>query len=94
MDSKRGTLGEKMEAKLFWNGRSQAVRLPKEFRFEGDSVNIRRVEGGVLLEAKPELGRTPESIAAWFAKLDALVGEEPFPEREPQELAPIREWFE
>jgi len=26
------------DAKLFWNGRSQAVRLPKEFRFEGDRV--------------------------------------------------------
>ena len=30
-------------AKLFINGRSQAVRLPKEFRFEGDEVMIKRV---------------------------------------------------
>ncbi len=37
------------KAKLFHNGRSQAVRLPKEFRFEGDSVNIRRVGGTVML---------------------------------------------
>jgi len=29
-------------AKLFKNGRSQAVRLPKEFRFEGTEVTIRR----------------------------------------------------
>jgi antitoxin VapB len=29
-------------AKLFKNGRSQAVRLPAEFRFEGDEVQIRR----------------------------------------------------
>jgi antitoxin VapB len=29
-------------AKLFKNGRSQAVRLPAEFRFEGDEVLIRR----------------------------------------------------
>jgi len=94
MKTRQKKVSVPVEAKLFWNGRSQAVRLPKEFRFEGDSVNIRRVEGGVLLEAKPELGRTPESIAAWFAKLDALVGDEPFPEREPQEMAPIREWFE
>lgn len=36
-------------AKLFMNGRSQAVRLPKEFRFEGDSVTIERVGKGVLL---------------------------------------------
>ena len=27
-------------ARLFWNGRSQAVRLPKEFRFEGDRVRV------------------------------------------------------
>ena len=29
-------------AKLFKNGRSQAVRLPREFRFEGDRVRVRR----------------------------------------------------
>ena len=37
-------------AKLFMNGRSQAVRLPKEFRFEGTEVRIRRSGNGVLLE--------------------------------------------
>jgi antitoxin VapB len=39
------------KAKLFKNGRSQAVRLPAEFRFEGTEVEIRRdpVSGGVLL---------------------------------------------
>ncbi len=84
---------EKSEAKLFWNGRSQAVRLPKEFRFEGDRVNIRRVEGGVLLEAKPLERRTAESIRAWFAELDALAAGQ-FPERDAQEPTPIREWFE
>ena len=37
-------------AKLFKNGRSQAVRLPREFRFKGDRVRIRRVPEGVLLQ--------------------------------------------
>lgn len=37
-------------AKLFWNGRSQAVRLPKEFRFEGDEVSIRKEGDSVVLE--------------------------------------------
>ena len=37
-------------AKLFQNGRSQAVRLPKEYRFEGDEVSIRREGEGVVLE--------------------------------------------
>lgn len=36
-------------AKLFINGRSQAVRLPKEFRFEGDEVMIKRVGEAVVL---------------------------------------------
>lgn len=39
-----------VRAKLFWNGRSQAVRLPKEFRFEGDEVEIRREGTMVILE--------------------------------------------
>jgi antitoxin VapB len=37
-------------AKLFQTGRSQAVRLPKEFRFTGTEVRIRRVGTGVVLE--------------------------------------------
>lgn len=37
-------------AKLFWSGRSQAVRLPKEFRFSGDEVRIRRQGKAVILE--------------------------------------------
>jgi antitoxin VapB len=36
-------------AKLFQNGRSQAVRLPKEFRFSGTQVFIKRVGNSVLL---------------------------------------------
>lgn len=36
-------------AKLFITGRSQAVRLPKEFRFEGDEVFIKRVGDAVVL---------------------------------------------
>jgi antitoxin VapB len=36
-------------AKLFRNGRSQAVRLPKGFRFEGDEVEIRREGDAVIL---------------------------------------------
>jgi antitoxin VapB len=36
-------------AKLFMTGRSQAVRLPKEFRFEGDKVYITKVGDAVIL---------------------------------------------
>ena len=51
-------------AKLFRNGRSQAVRLPQEFRFEGDRVRIRRTNQGVLLE--PLIC----DAARWFEELD------------------------
>jgi len=37
-------------AKLFRNGRSQAVRLPREFRFEGAEVSVRREGDAVILE--------------------------------------------
>ena len=37
-------------AKLFWSGRSQALRLPKEFRFSGQEVSIRRQGRSVILE--------------------------------------------
>ncbi|NKB71737.1 MAG: AbrB/MazE/SpoVT family DNA-binding domain-containing protein [Candidatus Latescibacteria bacterium] len=39
-------------AKLFLNGRSQAVRLPKAYRFDGDEVYIKKIAGGVLLMPK------------------------------------------
>ena len=56
-------------AKLFRNGRSQAVRLPCEFRFEGEEVLIRQVGNGVLLEPKIT------DVRKWFAKLDHFQGE-------------------
>ena len=40
-------------AKVFWSGRSQAVRLPKEFRFEQAEVRIRRQGQAVILEPVP-----------------------------------------
>lgn len=58
-------------AKLFQNGRSQAVRLPKEFRFEGDRVRIRKVAQGVLLEPL-----VPDT-AQWLQELDKF-NSEPF----------------
>jgi antitoxin VapB len=58
-------------AKLFMNGRSQAVRLPKEFRFEGNEVIIRRnpSTGEVLLSPKAEMQKKPweELFASWDA---------------------------
>ena len=41
-------------AKLFMNGQSQAVRLPKEFRFEGKEVYIQRLGNKVILSDKKQ----------------------------------------
>lgn len=38
-----------MQAKLFKNGQSQAVRLPKQFRFEGKAVSIQKIGESVVL---------------------------------------------
>jgi antitoxin VapB len=55
-------------AKLFRNGRSQAVRLPVEYRFEGSEVYVRRdlATGDVILS------RRPESWKELFALLDTV----------------------
>jgi antitoxin VapB len=74
-------------AKLFRNGRSQAVRLPREFRFEGEEVRVRKVGEGVLLE--PIISDT----AAWFAELDRLNTESFLKTGRKQPKAPRRRIF-
>lgn len=56
-------------AKIFMHGRSQAVRLPKDFRLEGREVRVRRQGRGVVLEP------IEADADAWFARLDAHEGE-------------------
>lgn len=53
-------------ASVFWTGRSQAVRLPKEFRFEGDRVLVRREGNAVILEPTQDW---PEGYVESFAGL-------------------------
>jgi antitoxin VapB len=91
MSAKTKAGQKKTDAKLFWNGRSQAVRLPKEFRFEGDRVRVSRMGAGVLLEPVPPIEK--ESMEELFARLDAMGGDPIFPDGRKQNLAPIREYF-
>ena len=72
-------------ARLFQNGRSQAVRLPREFRFQGDRVRIRRHGRGVLLE--PLI----LSVDEWFAELDHFGHDLLLPEDRNQPLTPGRD---
>lgn len=61
-------------AKLFWNGRSQAVRLPRKFRFAGAQVAIHREGDRVILEPIPEK-RWPKGYWSRLARLaqDAVL---------------------
>ena len=69
---------KEVKAKLFNNGRSQAVRIPAEFRFDGTEVYIRKdpATGDVTLSRKPKtwdeffslLDQTPESERRDFLK--------------------------
>jgi antitoxin VapB len=61
-------------AKLFMNGRSQAVRLPVAFRFNADEVFIRQdPETGDVI-----LSRKPESLDSFFAALNGIDVPEDF----------------
>lgn len=66
-------------AKLFWNGRSQAVRLPLAFRFEGDEVSVRREGAAVILEPVRKRDWPPE----YWDRLRELTRDFEFPDVAP-----------
>lgn len=74
-------------AKLFWNGRSQAVRLPKEFRFEDEEVAIRREGDRVILEPIQERRGWPRG---YWDRLRELTRDFEFPDVEPLAPGPDR----
>jgi antitoxin VapB len=67
-------------AKLFWTGRSQAVRLPKSFRFEGAEVRIRRQGDAVILEPVATDWRWLDAVAGQW---EAEAPEKPAPQERP-----------
>jgi antitoxin VapB len=69
-------------AKLFMHSRSQAVRLPKEFRFEGKEVRISRDGDKVILEP---IDKPPFDVAAWRAKLAAVGAHDFLPDGLPHD---------
>jgi len=69
-------------AKLFMHGRSQAVRLPKECRFEGKEVKVTKVGDRVILE--PIVDK-PFDPASFWAAIDALGGKDFLPEGIPDD---------
>lgn len=69
-------MGAYRKAKLFTHGGSQAVRLPKDFRFDGTEVRIRREGDKVILEP------AARDWDVFWAKIDGLAeaAGEPFPD--------------
>ncbi len=85
-----------MTAKIFQHGGSQAVRLPKAFRFEGTEVLIEKRDDTVILRpvgaALPEL-RTVGDVSRYFAERDPDAASFPDPPARPkQHERPILDW--
>lgn len=80
-------------AKLFRNGRSQAVRLPKEFRFEGDEGYVRREGNSVVLTPKEKAKENPWKD--FFDALDMFDPRFPFERHQPREhqVRKSRGWY-
>lgn len=85
MTATANSSGKKPTAKLFMHGRSQAVRLPKEFRFEGSEVRVSKVGDKVILEP---MEKPPFDVDAWWARLDALGAADFLPDGIPDD-APV-----
>lgn len=73
-------------AKLFQNGRSQAVRLPKEFRMQGNEVKISKQGNKIILEPI-EL-----SWEQWFESMTQFSDDFMANGREQPEQAQERDW--
>ncbi len=75
-----GIAKQEQRAKVFRNGRSRAVRIPKEFDFEGDEVTIRREADGVLSIVPDRKVMTPAELVEWLRTQP--LPDEDFPEIE------------
>ena len=77
-----------MTTKLFSNGRSQAVRIPKELRLEGSEVSIRRLGDGVLV--------VPVKSSTWPRGFfeNIRIDDDQFTRPDQGDLPPIAEFTE
>lgn len=72
-------------AKIFWSGRSQAVRLPKEFRFDTQEVRIRRHGSSVILEPiAQDWAWLEEVIGPVDEEFESAVAEQVKPQQRPE----------
>ncbi len=78
-------------AKVFWSGRSQAVRLPKEFRLETRIVRIRKRGKEIILEPLPDTWAWLDAIKG---RLDSDFVEAALEQPEPAERPDLERLFE
>jgi antitoxin VapB len=67
-------------ARVFKNGRSRAVRIPKEFDFEGDEVIVRKESDGTLSLTPVQRRLSPKQLVEWLRSQPPL--DEPLPDIE------------
>ena len=71
-------LRQKKNVRLFRNGRSQAIRIPKEFEFEGEDVEVEKLETGELVIRKRDDDR-PKTVVSLLQLLRSLPEVEDVP---------------
>ncbi len=79
-------VGKERRARVFRNGRSRAVRIPKEFEFEGDEVTIRKEADGSLRLVPDRKRMSPRELVEW---LKANPAEPDFPEVDESDMLPL-----
>ncbi|PSJ63404.1 antitoxin [Kumtagia ephedrae] len=75
-------------ARVFRNGRSRAIRIPKEFEFEGDEVTIRKEADGSLTVIPDRRERSPKEIIEWLRQQPKLT-EDDFPDIDDSDMLPL-----
>ena len=70
-------MGEERHVRLFRNGRSQAVRIPREFELPGNEATIRKEDGRLIIEPKRE--KSLKRLIAQNANLGAVGSGRPIP---------------
>ena len=80
-------MGEERHVRLFRNGRSQAVRIPREFELPGNEAVMRREDGRLILEsARPKSVKALLEYLRSMEPLDEKIGDIPDLPPEPFEL--------
>ena len=74
-------------ASLFRNGRSQAVRIPKEFEFEGDEVLIRQEGPGKLTLESASKRMSPKEVVEWLRSQPPIAHD--FPKIDDRDMLPL-----